>query len=35
VMFHTQFPSAGVYKVWGQFQVDGKVITAPFVVQVR
>ncbi|MGZ4030914.1 MAG: hypothetical protein ACXVDJ_01870 [Tumebacillaceae bacterium] len=35
VMFHTQFPSAGVYKVWGQFQLARKVITAPFVVQVR
>lgn len=35
VMFHTQFPSTGLYKVWGQFQVDGNVITAPFVVDIH
>lgn len=31
---HTTFPRGGVYKVWAQFQRDGKVITVPFVVQV-
>ncbi|SFJ00381.1 hypothetical protein SAMN02799624_02948 [Paenibacillus sp. UNC496MF] len=34
VMFHATFPKAGVYKLWGQFQYEGKVITAPFVVTV-
>ena len=34
VMFHTTFPSAGLYKVWGQFQHRGKIITAAFVLQV-
>lgn len=34
VMFHTEFPKAGLYKVWGQFQHKGKIITAPFVVKV-
>jgi hypothetical protein len=32
VMFHTNFPSAGQYKVWGQFMHKGKIITASFVV---
>lgn len=35
VMFHTEFPAAGLYKIWGQFQVNGKVIVAPFVLQVK
>jgi hypothetical protein len=34
VMFHTNFPKAGLYKVWGQFKHNGKIITAPFVVNV-
>lgn len=34
VMFHTSFPSAGLYKTWGQFMHKGKVITAAFVVKV-
>ncbi len=34
VMFHSNFPHAGLYKVWGQFKHDDKIITAPFVVQV-
>ena len=33
VMFHTNFPKAGLYKVWGQFQHEGKIITAAFVVR--
>ncbi|OZB90638.1 hypothetical protein [Paenibacillus sp. XY044] len=32
--FMTTFPHAGVYKIWGQFQRDGRVITVPFVVSV-
>lgn len=32
--FVTNFPSKGTYKIWGQFQRDGKVFTVPFVVQV-
>ncbi len=34
VIFHTNFPRAGLYKVWGQFKHKGKVVTAPFVVNV-
>jgi len=34
VMFHTNFPHAGLYKVWGQFQHKGKLITANYVVSV-
>ncbi len=34
VMFHTNFPSAGLYKAWGQFMHKGKIITAAFVVKV-
>lgn len=32
--FATSFPKSGVYKIWGQFQQNGKVFTVPFVVQV-
>jgi hypothetical protein len=35
VVFHTHFPSAGPYKIWGQFQHHGRIITAPFVVDVK
>jgi len=34
VMFHTNFPRAGLYKIWGQFKHNDKIITAPFVVNV-
>ena len=34
VIFHTNFPRAGLYKVWGQFKHRGKIVTAPFVVSV-
>ena len=34
VMFHTNFPKAGLYKVWGQFQHKDRIITAAFVVDV-
>ena len=34
VIFHTNFPKAGLYKVWGQFQHGGKIITANYVVNV-
>jgi hypothetical protein len=33
-MFHTTFPSPGVYKIWGEFQRSNKVFTVPFVVEV-
>ncbi|TJY40913.1 copper-translocating P-type ATPase [Cohnella pontilimi] len=33
--FATQFPDPGIYKVWAQFQRNGKVFTVPFVVQVE
>ncbi|WP_127531301.1 hypothetical protein [Paenibacillus kobensis] len=35
VMFHTEFPAAGTYRVWGQFQYNGQVIAAPFDVKVN
>jgi hypothetical protein len=35
VAFHTIFPKPGRYKVWGQFQRDGKIIVADFVVNVE
>lgn len=34
VIFHTTFPRAGLYKIWGQFKHQGKIVTAPFVVNV-
>lgn len=34
VRFHTVFPKAGKYKVWGQFDVGGKMLIADFVVEV-
>ena len=34
ISFHHTFPSPGLYKVWGQFSRDGRVITVPFVVEV-
>lgn len=32
--FMTTFPKSGVYKIWGEFQRNGKVFTVPFVVKV-
>ncbi len=32
---HTSFPTAGLYKVWGQFQRGGRVINVPFIVNVK
>lgn len=34
VMFHTNFPKAGIYKAWGQFRHGNKIITAPFMLDV-
>ncbi len=34
VVAHTEFPTAGLYKLWGQFQRAGKVITVPFVLNI-
>ncbi|NET37008.1 MAG: hypothetical protein F6K19_34125 [Cyanothece sp. SIO1E1] len=34
VDFATQFPEPGKYKAWGQFQRDGKIITADFWIDV-
>lgn len=34
VVFHTNFPKAGIYKAWGQFRHQNKIITAPFVLNV-
>ncbi|RCW48459.1 hypothetical protein [Paenibacillus prosopidis] len=33
--FATSFPQSGTYKIWGQFQHEGKVFTVPFVVAVK
>ena len=33
VSAHTAFPRSGIYKVWAQFQRNGKVITVPFTVR--
>lgn len=35
VSAHTKFPRPGLYKIWAQFQRNGRVITAPFVVPVE
>ncbi|MDQ0199990.1 hypothetical protein [Neobacillus ginsengisoli] len=32
--FMTSFPKSGLYKIWGQFQQDGKVFTVPFTINV-
>jgi hypothetical protein len=32
--FMTTFPTSGIYKLWGQFQHEGKVFTVPFVIEV-
>lgn len=34
VQAHTEFPSAGLYKLWGQFQRAGKVYTVSFVLDI-
>ncbi|WP_419875218.1 hypothetical protein [Candidatus Pristimantibacillus sp. PTI5] len=34
VMFHSVFPEKGIYKLWGQFQYKGELLTVPFVVEV-
>jgi Cu+-exporting ATPase len=35
VSFHHTFPHPGRYKIWGQFSHEGRVITVPYVVEVR
>jgi hypothetical protein len=32
--FMTKFPAGGVYKLWGQFQHQGRLFTVPFTIQV-
>ncbi|MBW7457959.1 hypothetical protein ACFOLF_02730 [Paenibacillus sepulcri] len=32
--FMTRFPESGIYKVWGQFQREGKTFVVPFVIDV-
>ncbi len=32
--FVTEFPGSGIYKIWGQFKHNDKIITIPFVVKV-
>ena len=35
IVFHTELPSAGRYRLFLQFKVDGVVHTAPFTVEVE
>jgi hypothetical protein len=35
VAFHATFPAAGLYRVWGQFQVGDAMVIAPFTVKVQ
>lgn len=35
VSFSTSFPHAGRYKIWAEFGYQGRIVTMPFVVQVR
>ncbi|WP_342043562.1 hypothetical protein [Bacillus sp. OTU2372] len=35
VVFMTYFPTKGVYKVWGQFNVNGHILTVPFVISIN
>jgi hypothetical protein len=35
VVFMTYFPAPGVYKVWGQFNVNGHILTVPFTISVN
>lgn len=35
VMAHVSFPKAGLYKIFAQFQRNNKIITVPFVVEVK
>jgi hypothetical protein len=35
VAFNARFPKPGIYKAWGQFQRGGKVLTIPFVLEVK
>ncbi|MCD9022061.1 hypothetical protein [Cohnella silvisoli] len=35
VMFHTQFPASGTYKLWAQVQYGGKVNVVPYVIRVQ
>ncbi|MGE8206956.1 hypothetical protein ACQKP0_20810 [Heyndrickxia sp. NPDC080065] len=34
VTFMTYFPEKGIYRVWGQFNIDGNILTIPFTVEV-
>ena len=34
VIFHTNFPEPGRYKLWGQFQHKGRIVTAAFTIDV-
>lgn len=35
VVFMTYFPTKGIYKVWAQFNVNGHIVTLPFVINVE
>jgi hypothetical protein len=35
IEFHTTIPKAGLYKMWAQFKIDGKVRTADFTFEAK
>jgi len=35
VIFHANFPAAGLYKVWGQFQIDETMLIVPYTIRVH
>ncbi|MGE6257391.1 hypothetical protein ACQKCU_05670 [Heyndrickxia sporothermodurans] len=34
ITFMTYFPKEGIYRVWGQFNIDGHILTVPFTIKV-
>lgn len=34
-VFETEFSHPGLYKIWAQFQKDGKILTFPYVIEVK
>ncbi|KYD09534.1 hypothetical protein [Heyndrickxia sporothermodurans] len=34
VTFMTYFPNKGIYRIWGQFNIDGNILTVPFTLEV-
>ncbi len=34
-IFEAQFPQSGIYKLWGEFKINGEVVIYPFVIEVK